>query len=49
MVINQLETNLQAITTTIAYLEKHGCEDETFVESLKKERDRILRDLNVMK
>jgi len=49
MVINQLETNLQAITTTIAYLEKHGCEDDTFVESLKKERDRILRDLNVTK
>ncbi|KZX17057.1 hypothetical protein [Methanobrevibacter filiformis] len=49
MVINQLETNLQAITTTIAYLEKNGCDDEVFLGDLRKERDRILKDLNVMK
>ena len=30
MPINQLETNLSEITTTIAYLEKRGCADQNF-------------------
>jgi hypothetical protein len=45
--INQLETNLHAITTTIAYLEKEGSEDEILLNSLKKERDKLLKDLNL--
>jgi len=47
MPINQLETNLAAITTTIAYLEKEGCEDEELLNSLKRERDKLLKDLNL--
>ena len=47
MPINQLETNLEAITITIAYLEKEGCADEEFLNSLRKERDRLLKDLNL--
>ncbi|MPL71311.1 hypothetical protein SDC9_17085 [bioreactor metagenome] len=47
MPINQLETNLSAITTTIAYLEKKGCTDQKILKSLKDERDRLLKDLNL--
>jgi hypothetical protein len=47
MVINQLETNLQAITTTLAYLEREGCEDDELLNKLRKERDRLLKDLNI--
>jgi len=47
MPINQLETNLSAITTTIAYLEKEGCADERFLNSLKEERDKLLKELNL--
>ena len=47
MPINQLETNLSAITTTIAYLEKKGCNDEELLNSLRNERDKLLKDLNL--
>jgi hypothetical protein len=47
MPINQLETNLSAITTTIAYLEKEGCTDEELLDSLRNERNRLLKDLNL--
>jgi flagellar hook-associated protein FlgK len=47
MPINQLEMNLQAITQTIAFLEKSS-NDENLVKELKKERDKLLRELNVI-
>jgi len=47
MPINQLETNLQAITTTIAFLEKKSNCDPDLLNKLKKERDRLLKELNV--
>jgi len=47
MPINQLEINLSAITTTIAYLEKEGCKDEELLNSLRNERDKLLKDLNL--
>ena len=47
MPINQLETNLEAITITIAYLEKKECTDEVLLNNLKAERDRLLKDLNL--
>lgn len=47
MPINQLETNLQAITTTIAFLEKKSNCDPDLLNELKKERDRLLKELNV--
>ncbi len=47
MPVNQLETNLEAITITLAHLEKKGdCEVE-LLEELRKERDRLLKELNV--
>lgn len=47
MPINQLESTLQAITTTLAKLEKEGCEDKEKLEGLRKERDKILKQLNI--
>jgi len=47
MPINQLETNLSAITITIAHLEKEGCDNEELLNGLKKERDRLLKELNI--
>ncbi|MDR3063564.1 MAG: hypothetical protein LBU40_05430 [Methanobrevibacter sp.] len=47
MVINQLETNLQAITTTIAHLEKNESCNEKTLKSLKEERDRLLKELKI--
>ncbi|MDR2967354.1 MAG: hypothetical protein LBU74_05350 [Methanobacteriaceae archaeon] len=47
MPINQLESNLEAITITIAYLEKEKCSDEKLLKELKKERNRLLKDLNL--
>ncbi len=47
MPINQLETNLEAITITIAHLEKEGSTDEKLLDNLRKERDRLLKDLNL--
>jgi hypothetical protein len=47
MPVNQMETNLEAITVTIAYLEKEGICDPELLKQLKIERDRLLRELNV--
>jgi flagellar hook-associated protein FlgK len=47
MAINQLESNLAAITRTIAQLEKDGCTDEKILNELREERDKILKDLNI--
>lgn len=47
MSVNQNEANLEAITITIAHLEKNGKCDEKLIETIKEERDRLLRELNV--
>lgn len=47
MSVNQNEANLEAITVTIAHLEKKVKCDKKLIEALKEERDRILRELNV--
>ncbi|GAA5819847.1 MAG: hypothetical protein LBD03_04320 [Methanobrevibacter sp.] len=47
MVMNQLEFNLKEITNTIAYLEKTDCSDEELLNNLKKERNGLLKKLNV--
>lgn len=48
MAINQLESNLEAITRTIAHLEREGNTDEKELMELKKERDKILEDLKII-
>lgn len=48
MAINHLESNLEAITRTIAQLKKDGCEDEKKLNELRKERDKILSDLKII-
>ena len=45
MAINQLESNLEAITRTIAKLKKDGCTDEKILNELRSEREKILKDL----
>ena len=47
MSVNQNEANLEAITVTIAHLEKKGNCDEKLLKELKAERDRLLRELNI--
>ena len=47
MAINQLESNLEAITRTIAHLKKDGCSDEKVLNELRAEREKILNDLNL--
>ena len=47
MPVNQMETQLEAITTTIASLEKQESCDPKVLEKLKIERERLLRELNV--
>ena len=47
MAINQLESNLEAITRTIAQLKKDGCTDEKILNELREERENILKDLNL--
>nr|WP_319373414.1 hypothetical protein [uncultured Methanobacterium sp.] len=47
MPVNQIETQLEAITTTIAYLEKKGSCDPEVLKELKNERSRLLKELNV--
>jgi len=47
MAINQLESNLEAITLTIAHLEKKENCDEKLLKELKKEREKLLKDLNI--
>ena len=48
MAINQLESNLEAITRTIAHLEKEGGANEKELNELRKERDKILEDLKII-
>ena len=47
MSINQLESNLEAITRAIAQLKKEDPNNEKDLNELRKERDRILKDLNL--
>lgn len=47
MSVNPNEDYLEAITMTLAYLEKKGNCDEKLLEELKKERERILVELNI--
>ena len=46
MAINLLEQNLEAITQTLARLQK-GCNDEKILNELREERDKILKDLKL--
>jgi hypothetical protein len=48
MPINQTETNLQAVTVTIAYLEKQEEVDLELLEKLKNERTMLLKKLRVL-
>ncbi|WP_295608065.1 hypothetical protein [Methanobrevibacter sp.] len=47
MSVNQLEATLQAVTHTLAKLEKEGCNDEKLLKELRKERDKLLNELNL--
>ena len=47
MAINLLEQNLEAITQTLARLQKDGCTDEKILNELREERDKILKDLKL--
>ncbi|WP_424354208.1 hypothetical protein [Methanobacterium sp. MBAC-LM] len=47
MSVNPNEAYLEAITMTLAYLEKKENCDEELLAQLKKERERILVELNV--
>lgn len=47
MAINLLEQNLEAITQTLARLQKEGCNDEKILNELREERDKILKDLKL--
>ena len=47
MAINLLEQNLEAITQTLARLQKEGCNDEKILNELREERDKILNDLKL--
>ena len=47
MSINQLESNLEAVTRTIAQLKKDGCTDEKLLNELREQREKILKDLNL--
>ncbi len=47
MSVNIKEANLQAITQTIAYMEKKDDYDEYILEKLKEERNKLLKELNV--
>ncbi len=45
--VNIKEANLQAITQTIAYMEKKDECDEYLLKKLKEERNKLLKELNV--
>lgn len=47
MAINLLEQNLEAITQTLARLQKEECNDEKILNELREERDKILKDLKL--
>ena len=42
MSVNQLEATLQAVTHTL-----EGCNDEKLLNELRKERDKLLNELNL--
>jgi hypothetical protein len=48
MPINQTETNLEAITVTIAFLEKQEDADKDLLKRLKDERQTLLKKMNVL-
>lgn len=48
MAVNQLESNLEAITRTIAILENSQNPDLNKLNELKDERNKILKDLKVI-
>lgn len=48
MPVNQNETNLEAITVTIAHLEKQEDRDEEVLKKLKYERQSILKQMNLI-
>jgi hypothetical protein len=48
MPINQTETNLEAVTVTIAFLEKQKNVDEELLQKLKDERSSLLKKLRVL-
>ncbi|MCI5867725.1 MAG: hypothetical protein SOZ23_06840 [Methanosphaera sp.] len=48
MVYNTLELNLEAVTNTIKMLEKENKdENKDKIDQLKKERDKLLKELKV--
>ena len=47
MAINLLEQNLEAITQTLARLQKEGNNKEKILNELREERDKILKDLKL--
>lgn len=48
MPVNQNETNLEAITVTIAHLEKQENKDEELLKQLRHERQSILKQMNLI-
>ena len=49
MAINQLESNLEAITRTLAQLKKDGCTDEKILNQLREEREKMLKGIGLLK
>ncbi len=47
MSVNIKEANLEAITHSIAFMEKDGNCDKDLLKKLKDERNKLLRELNV--
>lgn len=47
MSINIKEANLEAITHSIAFMEKDENCDKELLKKLKEERDKLLKELNV--
>lgn len=48
MSVNQLESNLEVITMILTHLKEQKDVDEEFIKSLEKERDLILKKLNIL-
>ncbi|MGV8144097.1 MAG: hypothetical protein ACP5OJ_05710 [Methanothermobacter sp.] len=48
MSVNIKEANLEAITYSIAFMEKDENCDEVLLKKLKEERRKLLKDLNVI-
>jgi ribosomal 50S subunit-associated protein YjgA (DUF615 family) len=47
MSVNIKEANLEAITHSIAFMEKDENCDKELLKKLKEERDKLLKELNV--